>query len=139
MAVTIDTNTLRAEYLGEQDYRVFSQGSEIIAGKWITRAQEFVESIFVDNNKPTEYDELDDDISESVMLRACAEASLKGREFDDFRRYRNDAQNILIRILGAGADIYKTGENKEQKKKTIVTRVAGTTDYNGYGKWSKYN
>lgn len=139
MAVTIDTKTLREDYLGEQDYRAFSQGSEVIAEKWITRAKEFVESIYVDNSKPTDYDELDDDISEAVMLRAVAEASLKGREYDDFRRFRDQAQIILIRLLGSGADIYKTTDSKVQKKKTTITTKAGRTTWNGYGSWSRFN
>ncbi len=138
MAVIIDTNTLRTEYLGDQDYRVFSQDSDVIAQKWLTRAKEFVESIFADNGKPNSYDELNDDISESIMLRAQAEANLKGREYSDFRLYRDRAQNILIRILGSGADIYSDSDAKEQKKKTAIATVAGTTDYNGFGKWSNF-
>jgi len=138
MAVILDTNTLRTEYLGDQDYRIFSQDSDVIAQKWLTRAKEFVESIFVDNGKPNAYDELDDDVSESIMLRAQAEANLKGREYSDFRLYRDRAQNILIRILGPGADIYSDGDTKEQKKKTAIATITGRTDYKGFGKWSNF-
>ncbi len=135
MAIDISLRTLRDNYLGEQDYRAFSQGSNSIAQRWIDRGRDFVSSLFNKADRVDDYDETVDAIADGILLYACSCAHYQGREYDEAKKCRNKAQTAIYTILGDAAIVFEDSGIKESRSKTSVKNISGTSKWNGYGGW----